>query len=448
MSNRLFHSVLAGLLTIASAQTAFAETFVTARGTNAVLVFADDATGNTAPLRVIRGSQTQFPLNGLNGIAVDIQEGEIFVSTNQGRILVFDINANGNVAPLRSITGPATGLQFVAGIAIDAINDELYAVDLTGNGLRVFPSGASGNVAPLRTIRGFQTGIIQPTGVFVDLEADEVYVTNESGSPTGIGVFPRLGNGNIPPVRRIQGPATTIDAAVGVFRNPVTDLVMLADLSAGGEILTFAPDANGNVPPLASLTSSSMQSAGGLTFTHDNELLAVDVLGSAILTFDMSDTGPSAPLRNLRGPQTMIVLPIYTVSTNSPFPGSVSSELPLATALVRSAAANPNSYEADGVPSLGSLVTLSVDTASTGHTTASIFASFAPAEVPIAGGLVLLLGGSIFPLTGALPGPTVNVPVAVPAEAVFAGLTISTQALLTGGAPNALTNAVDLTIGL
>ena len=92
---------LAALLAGPFAATAAADTYVSNRGGAEILVFADGATGNVAPLRVISGPATQITPGNLNGIAFDAENGEIFVSLGTSRILVFDAAANGNVAPLR-----------------------------------------------------------------------------------------------------------------------------------------------------------------------------------------------------------------------------------------------------------------------------------------------------------------------------------------------------------
>ncbi len=83
--------------------------------------FAAGATGNVAPIRTISGSNT-----GLNngdgfyfGLAVSKTSGDIFVSNSASNaILVFAANASGNVAPIQTIAGSATELSVPLGLAV------------------------------------------------------------------------------------------------------------------------------------------------------------------------------------------------------------------------------------------------------------------------------------------------------------------------------------------
>jgi hypothetical protein len=53
-----------------------------------------------------------------------IAQDEIYVSNNNSNsVTVYAINANGNVAPLRVLAGNLTGLGSPSGIAVDLINN-------------------------------------------------------------------------------------------------------------------------------------------------------------------------------------------------------------------------------------------------------------------------------------------------------------------------------------
>ena len=129
---------------------------VTASAPNRILVYPDGATGNTPPLRVIEGSNTSFFVP--DQLAVDRVHGEILVPSDLlNEIDVFPIGASGNVFPARSIAGPATGLSGTSAVAVDQAHDELVVLsvgDYTNGAIEFFPRNANGNVAPLRTIQG------------------------------------------------------------------------------------------------------------------------------------------------------------------------------------------------------------------------------------------------------------------------------------------------------
>ena len=83
--------------------------------------FAAGATGNVAPIRTIAGSNTGLAGgNGFSfGIAISKASGEIFVSNpGSNAILGFASNATGNVAPIQTIAGSGTRLSDPLGLAV------------------------------------------------------------------------------------------------------------------------------------------------------------------------------------------------------------------------------------------------------------------------------------------------------------------------------------------
>ena len=69
-------------------------------------------------------------------------------------ILVFASNAVGDAAPIRVIAGPSTGLVAPFAITVDAVNNELYVSDFFGSAVHVYPLDADGDVAPRRVVNG------------------------------------------------------------------------------------------------------------------------------------------------------------------------------------------------------------------------------------------------------------------------------------------------------
>jgi hypothetical protein len=121
---------------------------------------------------------------------------------------------------------------------------------------------------------------------------------------------------------------------------------------------------------------------------------------------------------------------------------------PAAQATSRQVTGNPNSFTS-GVPVLGQVWNAAVDVGSTGHTSAVVFASFAPAQIQIAPGLTLLLGGTVLEFLPVAPGPVAAYGFAMPANPALAGARLFTQAVHFGGAPSLrLSNSRDLTLGL
>jgi hypothetical protein len=113
----------------------------------------------------------------------------------------------------------------------------------------------------------------------------------------------------------------------------------------------------------------------------------------------------------------------------------------------RNAGSNPASYSASA-PVLGSTWTGTVDLTTTGHSCARIYAFLSPANVPIIGGQVVLIGGGRAFRLPLRAGPQAMWSEPVPNDPSLACVAIYTQALhLLGVTPIAVSNAQDLVAG-
>ena len=165
-----------------------------------VLVFNRTDSGNTAPKRVIQGTNTQFGTYA-SGLAYDAAARKLYVgayTTNvnlsrSARVLVFDDSANGDIAPVRSIAGAATSLELsatssIGGLAIDPEHQHLivsvsdYSV-AANNKLLVFALGASGNAAPLQTIAGASTGLPMSPGAPIWVSSERIFANGFEAAP-------------------------------------------------------------------------------------------------------------------------------------------------------------------------------------------------------------------------------------------------------------------------
>jgi DNA-binding beta-propeller fold protein YncE len=148
----------------------------------AITVYAKNATGDVAPLRVIEGPRTG--LNWPTGIAVDAERGDVYVTNDTtDSILVFDAEASGNVAPKRVLKGPKTGLKNPTGLALDFQHNELWVANFGGHTATAYRLNASGDVAPLRTIRAASDGtpslmIGNPGAVAFDSKREAILAPN------------------------------------------------------------------------------------------------------------------------------------------------------------------------------------------------------------------------------------------------------------------------------
>jgi len=204
---------------------------------NTVVVYRREASGSEAPLRVLRGPETE--LADPHGIVIDAGHNEMLVA-NHGNwapltreeqegpeglrgghfalpsINTYGVEARGDEKPTRKIQGAQTQLNWPMGLSVDSMHDEVAVANYGTNSILVFRRDASGNVAPLRVIKGDRTGVLGPMGVAIDTKNDELWVTNYRDH-TAV-VFARAASGNMAPKRVIRNaPAGT--AAVG-FGNP------------------------------------------------------------------------------------------------------------------------------------------------------------------------------------------------------------------------------------
>ena len=147
-----------------------------------ISVHSRTAQGNTPPLRVITGPNTQ--LNWPATIAVESARGEIFVANDGGNsILVFRVSDQGDVAPTRVLKGPKTGISNPIGVSLDTQNNEMWVSNFSSHSVTVYPLAADGDTAPLRTIRAAPLGkkalgIGNPGGVAYDSKRKEILVPN------------------------------------------------------------------------------------------------------------------------------------------------------------------------------------------------------------------------------------------------------------------------------
>ena len=208
------------------------EVIIPSNVAGAILVFGRTQSGNTPPRRMIQGSRTH--LHSPQGVAVDNKHDELVVSNDTRQsILVFERAANGNVAPVREIIGPKTGITNPQGIVVDPVHDEIILSDEGGKGtkmppaLRVFRRTDNGDVAPLRVISGSDTGMLRPRQIQLDTERDELVIADRGlvqefryDTPGFLAVWNRTDSGNVAPKKLIRGPKSQLTSPRSVYVDP------------------------------------------------------------------------------------------------------------------------------------------------------------------------------------------------------------------------------------
>ncbi|GIH34324.1 hypothetical protein [Microbispora amethystogenes] len=148
---------------------------------NAVEFFAGGPSGSATPVRVIAGPHTGLGSCSSTcdqiAVAYSAFTGRLYVAVSQGqqtRINVYAGNASGDAAPVRVISGPATGLagKVITGIAGSQVDGTIYVLTKAAafnspGSILAFDRLAGGNTPPRRTFTDSGTGLLDGLGIAV-----------------------------------------------------------------------------------------------------------------------------------------------------------------------------------------------------------------------------------------------------------------------------------------
>ena len=243
------------------------ELVVTSSLAQAILTFRGGANGEEAPLRIIQGPHTQI-LAGAGALAkvtVDPVHNEYLVPGAPDTVLVFPREGKGDVAPLRVLRGPDTQIRYpdLEGgdnppVGVDPVHDLLIvATRMPGRrgggeaeeegassdspfrrgvpgALLIFDRTASGNAKPRAVIGGPQTGIGRVNQIAV--YPPKGWIVASTGN--SLCVWSINDNGDVPPRWRIPVQKITGGGSGGVALDPVHKEIIAPD-SANNSVITF-----------------------------------------------------------------------------------------------------------------------------------------------------------------------------------------------------------------
>ena len=213
----------------------------------AIQIYAGDADGEVAPLRIIQGTKTQ--LKSPDKLMLDDVNNEIFIPQGD-RVLVFDGSAEGNVAPKR-VLGPDPALQALV-VAADPVHDLLVVGGRGGpNGhhrFQIFDRTASGDAQPKWVIQGPNADIRRLMGPIQVQPTKGLIVagirTNEElgGDDNFVGVWDLFGAGDTPPLYRIGGPNVLLQQVRGITLNPKHQELIVTDKRINAVMTYYFPE--------------------------------------------------------------------------------------------------------------------------------------------------------------------------------------------------------------
>jgi DNA-binding beta-propeller fold protein YncE len=278
----------------------------------------------TEPKRVISGPLTKVEFNC--GLYVDPKSGDIYSVANDtiDTLSIFSRAARGNVPPTRELRTP----HGTFGIAVDEAREEMYLTVQHDNSIVVYRKMAEGQEKPLRTIQGSATQLEDPHGIALDPKNGWMFVSNhgharnyqsdgtaESGrfDPPSITVYRMDAQGNVSPLRLIEGPQTRLNWPSGLHYDADHAELFVAN-DADDSILVFQGTAHGDAAPIRVIRGSrtGIKNPTGIFVDIQNQELVVSNMGNHSATVYRRDaSGDVAPLRTVRaapaGKQAMAI---------------------------------------------------------------------------------------------------------------------------------------------
>jgi DNA-binding beta-propeller fold protein YncE len=245
------------------------------------------------PKRMIGGLNTKIQFQC--GVYIDPGNGDIYLTNNDTvrNLVVFSRQAEGNVPPDREISTPYGAF----GIAVDEAEQELFITVQHDGAVVVFPKMAEGEDPPVRLLQGERTGLADPHGIALDTKNNLIFVTNYGASRNE-----RVG----------AGPAPDLDARkpnwpLGNWPSYRGDVVLGSGKFTPPSITVFSKNAQGDTAPLRVIQGPKTQlnwPTGIAVDPERGEVFVANATGQSITVYSATVNGDAAPLRVLRGPKT------------------------------------------------------------------------------------------------------------------------------------------------
>jgi DNA-binding beta-propeller fold protein YncE len=252
------------------------------------------AGGLTEPKRIIAGLNTKIEFQC--GLYIDPTNGHIYAVNNDtvDTLVIFDRNAKGDVPPTRELYTP----HGTFGIAVDEAAQEMFLTLQHDSAMVVFRKYAEKDESPLRLLQGDATGLADPHGIALDSKNGWVFISNH-GAVSSRSPRPEDRNSRRGAPKQ-NWPLERAQAVPGSGR------------SLPPSIIVHSMKAQGNVPPLRVIQGPKTQfnwPTGLAVDEQRGELYVANDIGNSILVFNVTDSGDVAPKRVIKGPETNLANP-------------------------------------------------------------------------------------------------------------------------------------------
>jgi 6-phosphogluconolactonase (cycloisomerase 2 family) len=294
---------------------------------HSMLVYDRTAGGSsndvTEPVQWVFGPKAQ--LGYIAGVEVDPKRKEFYTVNNDGgdRMVVFSYDDHGNAQPRRTLALPHQSWD----VSLAPTRDEIAITVQQSNAISIFKRGAKGTDHPIRTIRGLATELEDPHGLYFDETHNELITANhgnwtqirpytpydpivtdvgeyKSGAfhPSAITFHAADANGDVPPLRTIEGDLTGLNWPMGIDVDLTHDEIAVANYG-DSSVRIFRRDAKGNVQPTRVIRGALTQIVGPVSVAIDvkNEELWVANYGDhTAVVFPRTASGNVRPKRIIR----------------------------------------------------------------------------------------------------------------------------------------------------
>jgi hypothetical protein len=223
-------------------------------------------------------------------------------------LLTFPADANGTPTPIRTIAGPNTGLVF-AWHAAFLDDGRLWVVNQNKperfSNARAFSSTAIGNAHPAEIVRC----LANMDGGTIGLDAQGfIYV---AGVNDNVYVYPPGTRRCVSPVRDITGPHTLLN---GPFISVDSTGKVYSANFFSNSVTSYAAGSTGDVSPSQDITgeATGLVNPGAVSVDANGEIFVLthtqpNSSDFNILVFAPGATGDVAPVRDIKGPATLLV---------------------------------------------------------------------------------------------------------------------------------------------
>lgn len=294
---------------------------------HSLLVYARTAGGSstevTEPVTWIFGPKTT--LGYIAGVEVDPKRREFYTVNNDSgdRMTVFTYDDLGNVQPRRYLVLPHQSWD----VSLAPQRDEIAVTVQQSNAISLFKRTARGTDKPIRTIRGLATELEDPHGLFFDEKHNELIVANhgnwtqirpyspydplvtdvgeyKSGAfhPSAITFHDADANGDVPPIRTIEGDLTGLNWPMGLDVDLVHDEIAVANYG-DSSVRIFRRTDKGNVQPVRVIRGALTQIVGPVSVaidTKNDELWVANYGDHTAVVFPRTASGNARPKRTIR----------------------------------------------------------------------------------------------------------------------------------------------------